>query len=336
MSQETLNWLNNNTLVGFTNKRGKAWHYDENEQRGENNHYPEAVPTADVVRRLFHWRIGEALVINGKTLDAADGYKLVYREDTGAPFGVFSDGYVVHQYPEWLIDNVANILDVSSGELGIGSAGLLMGGAVAWVQIERPESVRVAGDELRPFILATTSANGRYATSYKRGTTRVVCDNTLAEFHSKREGAKGFFVKHTKGSTKKLDQARRLLEITFDHQAAELQELERLMNAKVDDAAFWRIVDKLDPVDGKENKALTIVQNKRGILQTLWESNPMVAPYKGTAYGVVQAYNTYNHNFGRMRSTGDAGSRGERNMLNFLSGKTAEDDGKVLKVLASI
>ena len=38
MSQETLAWLNTNVLVGFTDKRGIAWHYRASEQGSEPNH----------------------------------------------------------------------------------------------------------------------------------------------------------------------------------------------------------------------------------------------------------------------------------------------------------
>src|SRR5664279_6011088 len=56
MSKESLEWLNRNTLIGFTDKRSKAWHYRASEQGSEPNHYPGAIPVADVKRRLFSWQ----------------------------------------------------------------------------------------------------------------------------------------------------------------------------------------------------------------------------------------------------------------------------------------
>ena len=32
MSKESLTWLNTNTLIGFTDKRGNAWHWRAEEQ----------------------------------------------------------------------------------------------------------------------------------------------------------------------------------------------------------------------------------------------------------------------------------------------------------------
>ena len=59
MSQETSRWLNTRTLIGFTDKRGNAWHYRADEQGTEPNHYPLAIPTEDVRRRLFAWTHAE-------------------------------------------------------------------------------------------------------------------------------------------------------------------------------------------------------------------------------------------------------------------------------------
>ena len=44
MSKETMKWLNSNTLIGYTSKRGSAWHYRADLQAAEPNHYPGPVP----------------------------------------------------------------------------------------------------------------------------------------------------------------------------------------------------------------------------------------------------------------------------------------------------
>lgn len=55
MSRETSEWLNRNVLVGFTDKRGNAWHYKADDQGDEPNHYPGPVPVADVGRVGPRW-----------------------------------------------------------------------------------------------------------------------------------------------------------------------------------------------------------------------------------------------------------------------------------------
>ena len=76
MSRETLTHLNTQTLIGYTSKRGQAWHYRADHQGSEPNHYEHAVPVADVRRRLFHWSPVEA-DIQAVTIDE-DGVCLLY------------------------------------------------------------------------------------------------------------------------------------------------------------------------------------------------------------------------------------------------------------------
>src|SRR6478672_10630515 len=118
--------------------------------------------------------------------------------------GVFSTGYVRHQYDEWLLTTVGNILDDT---LSISSAGLLRAGAVAWVEVSVPETITTPeGFPFRPNLLATTSFDGSIATTFKRTVTATVCDNTrdlaLAE-HGQQ-----YKVKHSRHSHARLGEAR--------------------------------------------------------------------------------------------------------------------------------
>ncbi len=326
MSRETQQWLDNNCLIGFTDQYGPAWwNKDGKDDAGEANHYPGAIPVEDINRRLFDWEAVECKAsyeVNGTKYEMPG--KVIARSDNGAHLGTFADGYQPHQYGAWLLDKVGGLLDVANGDLGVGSAIMLQGGAVAAVQVSAPESVEVGGDLLRPFIVATTSFNGKYVTSYKRGTTRVVCDNTLDEFHSSADAS--FKIKHTKHSNAKLDEVRQVLEITFKHQAAELAEIEALMNQEVTDKQFESIISMIDPIKTEEDRGITRTGNRHSQYMTLWNHDSRVGQYKNTAWGTIQVFNTY----GQYMSTIKGKTvRQEANMLNFLGGKTATTDGKV-------
>ena len=82
MSKESLASLNRNTLIGFTDQRGHAWHYQKGLQGGEPNHYPLAVPVEDVKRRLFGWEaLPCPITVNvPASIDTATGM-----DDHGAP-----------------------------------------------------------------------------------------------------------------------------------------------------------------------------------------------------------------------------------------------------------
>src|SRR4051812_24258909 len=112
MSKETAKWLNTNTLIGFVDKRGEAWHYRAEEQGNEPNHYSGPVPVADVHRRLFNWTPVESPLY---VPDGNGGFKelpnrkAILRSDTHAELGIFKAGYEPHDYTEWLVSNVSNI-----------------------------------------------------------------------------------------------------------------------------------------------------------------------------------------------------------------------------------
>ena len=82
MSRETLQHLNTNTLIGFTDKRGHAWHYREEHQGGESNHYPGPVPVNDILRRLFVFFFETYLDQEHGFLDLRDDERTAYAHHT--------------------------------------------------------------------------------------------------------------------------------------------------------------------------------------------------------------------------------------------------------------
>ena len=143
-------------------------------------------------------------------------------DDAGAVLGLFKDGYQMHQYDQWLLTTVADILDDS---LSISSAGLLKQGAIAWVEVSVPETITTPeGFDFRPNLLATTSFDGSIATTFKRTVTATVCDNTREL--ALAEHGQDYKVKHSRYSTAKLGEARQALAMVHtlaDDFAAEVQ-----------------------------------------------------------------------------------------------------------------
>ena len=115
MSRETLEWLNHNTLIGFTAKRGNAWHYREGLQGDEPTHYAGPVPVADARRRLFGWdAIASGVWVDSPVtggLVLAPGRRAFVRSDNGHLLGIFTNGYEPHPYQEWLVSTVSRLLD---------------------------------------------------------------------------------------------------------------------------------------------------------------------------------------------------------------------------------
>jgi phage/plasmid-like protein (TIGR03299 family) len=333
MSQETMEWLNLNTLIGFSEKRGNAWHYRQELQGIESNHYVGPVPVDDVLRRLFNFEVVDSpMYIRKPTGEYVEipGRKAVVRDDNGIVLGVFKDGYRGHQYQEWLLENVATILD---DDLGIGSAGLLRYGGQAWVSVEVPENITTPeGVEFRPNLLAATSFDGTLATTFKRVRTDVVCDNTR-DMALGEEGQQ-FKVKHTKYSGYRINDAREALQIV--HQMADefAEEVANLTAWKVSDEQFLKHLQIMIPVNDELSKvAMTKAEHKRADIVNLYNNDLRVAPWRGTAFGVSAAYNTWRLHLGTIRK---GVPRQVRNMENLINGKNGLEDTHVLEVLAEV
>jgi phage/plasmid-like protein (TIGR03299 family) len=330
MSAETTAWLNENTLIGYAEKRGNAWHH----RAGTDNHYEGAIPVEDVERRLFAWDLVSAPLaysVGGETIEAP-GRQAIVRSDNHELLGIFREGYQIHQYREWLIRNVGTLLD--SDGLQIGSAGLLRKGGQAWVQAEPAEGLNVGGFEIRPFLLAATSADGSLATTYAAASTATVCDNTLAlALHS--AGDARVKIRHTANSLKKIHDAREALGIVVATGEAYAAEIERLGNVAVTDAEWAEFVNAhtgLDKAESLSPRALTMAENYAGRLAQLWNADERVAPWSGSALGVLQAVNTERQHLSIVRGA----ERWERTQSNFLTGKSEKADMAALATLGRI
>lgn len=342
MSQETLAWLNTNVLVGNVGENGKPWHYAEQYQGQLTNLYDGFIPVQDVIDRLFYWDAVEREVgfVSYEQLDPSlepievwtkiPGEKRIVNNSNGEAYGNFKSGYQIHQYREWLLENVAALLDVAQGDLGIGSAGLLRRGGRAWVQVEPAHSRHVGGTILRRHLTATTSHDGTSASTYLTGDHIAVCDNTLTG--AIMGAATKLRFKHTKNSMDKMALARETLEIVFEHQDETDQAIERLMNTTISDGQFWELVNTAFPKkpEGEVSKAgATKLDAVHGKFGTLWHFDNRVTPWKGTAWGAMMAFNTYRQWESPLRGV----DRPERNMLSVLNGDAAKADDATVEMI---
>lgn len=368
MSRETSEWLNTMTLIGDTDNRGNAWHYRAASQGEESNHYPGAVPMEDVQRRLFAWEpvsvpvfvkvpctedefylareAGDATATETVLADPDDPasgtvrvyYRFIERQgrqnitasdDLDVDFGMFRPGYTIHGYNEWLLENVSNLVD---GEVHISSAGLLKNRAQAWVELSLSESQSVAGLEFRPHLLACTSLDGTIATTYKRAVQATVCDNTLDVARGER--GQTVKVKHSKYSRLKIAQARDALAAIVATGDAFAEEVQRLCEMEITDRQFSAVLDEMIPTSELEpGMALTKAEAKRETIAGMYRSDERCAPWTGTAFGIVQTFNTWNHH---EKPTRGETIRAERNMQDALNGNTTSANAEVLSVIDKV
>lgn len=347
MSRETLQTLNISTLIGCTTERGRAWHYRANAQGAESNHYDGFIPAADVDRRLFDFTAEEAplfVQIPAASLQEATGMhedgtpyrmapagirKALIHSATGAVLGVHGMGYRAHQFPT-LTTLVADILDTGAGDLGISSAGVLRGGALGWIEVSVPRAIHLQreGVVFRPNLLATTSHNGTLSTTLKRTITNVVCDNTHAA--AMAETSATFRIRHTSGSALRLADARAALDVLEVQAEVFTEHVQTLVARPVDAATFERFMTLAVPMPDKPGRSRTLATTKGEQMRQLWRHDHRVAPWSGTAWGMVQMVNTHAHHVASARGA----QRAERNTLRAIDGTAEALDAQTLDLLA--
>lgn len=348
MSQETLTWLNRNVLIGQTDKRGHAWHWRASEQGDEPNHYPGFIPVADVQRRLFGFEPlsvpvaflrpvgpveppGIVVTYRGQRyrLIVSEEHQGVVPSDEDVLLGVHGADYRIHSYSEWLLKNVGTILDA---DLGISSAGLLRRRAQAWVEVSIPENIETGeGVTFRPNLLVFSSLDGSFATTYKRTIGLVVCDNTLRLRMG--EAGEEFRVRHTANSLGRITEARQALNIIYKAADEFSAQIHELCAETVTEHQWQQVLSALVPFPEEEGRKRTNAEIKREKLDGLYHFDERCAPWRGTAFGVVQTFNTFEQHECRIRQTQGSGGRPERNLAGVISGRFEALDAQVLDTL---
>lgn len=340
MSEYSMEYLNGatsegGTLIGYTDKRGPAWHYDETLQGEESNHYPFDVPMGDVERRLFDW---EAVEVPLSYIDpdsdsddyrSVNGYKGVMHSKTHRILGVHSEGYKIHQYSDTLLTSVSEML---GSNLFIGSAGLLRYGGQAWVSVEMEDTLESSDVPFRPQLLCASSHDGSLAVTVKPVVTVTVCDNTFRAALGEKGNAYTF--RHTSQSRFDVERAREATDLIGAIGAGFAAQVEKYVETAVPEHTFIRFLEKFTPIPEEEGRGKTVATTKRDTLLDLWGSDPRVAPWQGTAWGVIQAVNTYNH--WESRANKQDGGRIARNMSATLKGTFETADERTIKILEEV
>lgn len=255
-----------------------------------------------------------------------------------APLNIVSKRYGIHQFSEVLLNNLLTLIDTPSSDLEIVGAGLLSNGAVGWVQVHAP-TMTVTGDDMAPTITLATSHNGTFATQYRVGMFRFACSNQLGALHKSNKSV--YKLRHTMNSRVRFTEARAALGLLHTQTDELSREVQSLIATRVTDAQFGAIRMALDPRPVGNDvsvAAMTRWENRRSAIRNLWNEDERVAPYRGTAWGVVQAYSTWRQNIQSFRATTDTGriTRTGRNMQDFLSGRTGTHDRRVIDVTRKV
>ena len=118
-------------------------------------------------------------------------------------------------------------------------------------------------------------------------------------------------------------------------------EVKLLTAVKVNPVQFKQVIELLFPISDPDSKrAVSNAQNKRDEVMRLYQYDPRVTDWTGTAFGVVQALNTWHQHVqgGLSGSTNEqkSAARANRNTYRAITGETEQNDANVGAVLASV
>jgi phage/plasmid-like protein (TIGR03299 family) len=292
------------------------------------------------VRDLFDFTVSYAplhATVGDQQVEVPNRHALV-RDDTTTVLNVVSKKYAIHQFSEVLIENLFALTDATETDLQILGAGLLSNGAVGWLQVQAP-TMQVAGDDLAPTITLGTSHNGTLATSYRVGLFRFSCSNQIGALRSSKGAV--YKLRHTKNSRLRIGDAREALGLLFAEAEEYAAEVKRLVETTVTDQQFAEIVRRMNPRPVGEEVTPTAVtrwSNRVDSLRTLWIADERVAPYRGTAWGAVQAFSTHRQWERPFRAQGADGTttRLGRNMADYLTGRLDDDDSRAIRTVREV
>ena len=318
------------------------------------NVIPEALRSSDIETILkaagMDWTVSKrpvralALDSTDQFTVATDDFFAMVRDDTNKVLGMVGKAYEPFQNADAL-DLLNDIL--ASGETTVETAGVLFEGKKVWVLANIPRDLTVNGDVHVPYLCISTTHDGSGSIRADLTVMRTECQNSLrwtvrGDHLRKALEEKGITVaspswyhRHSSNVKAKAADARRILGFAVDFLDAYEAQIEELMAKVVTDAQFDRLVKGLLPVgDEATDRQKSNVQEKRDKVRAFYESPQDGGKFKGTGWGVFQAFSSYDLWGANLREGEKA--RPTRQIVRLLDGTVEKRSTTVLDRIAAL
>jgi phage/plasmid-like protein (TIGR03299 family) len=279
------------------------FYYGETPWHGLGTHVDRIATSREAIKAAgLDWEVqlGNVSVQFGNRMQQVKGYSGVYRKTDGAFYGIVGNGYTPVQNKDAFkfFDKI-----VGEGQAVYHTAGSLFGGRRVWILAKLPYEIALAGEEIKEYIVLTTTHDGSGALEIWKTKVRVVCNNTLQM--ASADALTKFYARHTRrvGSMDQLEKAREVLgvmaqeSVTWKAQAEYLTQTALpapkqpllLANAFGTTGAIKsRDVVDFDEISTRTKNEMdmvrTLVRNGRG------QDNPKIQGTKWQWYNAVSEY----------------------------------------------
>lgn len=212
------------------------------------------------------------------------GYKANTRSTDESVLGIVSNKYQIVQNREAFefTDNL-----VANGDVRYETAGSLRNGKQVWL-LAKLDGVKVAGDDVDPYICFTNTHDGTGAIKVCMTPIRVVCNNSLniALNTAKRMWS----TKHMGDMESKLLEAKETLGLANNYMVALDEAADKFANTKITDAEIEKVLNDLFPVDLVKDTPRKI-NNVKELKDNFYicYMMPDIAKFRNTQWGVINA-----------------------------------------------
>ena len=200
------------------------------------------------------------------------------------------------------------------------------------LEIDRTIVLDPAGiaDNVKTYLLVTTSHDGSSAIQALVTPVRVVCQNTL-NMALGRGAKQTFRVRHTTGTAQRVDEARRVLKITFNHMDAFETMAQDLFQTAITNQQFDNLIADVYPSPDVASKAaFTKYTDKVDFIKALYLNSPTQAGITGTKWGALNALTEHIDYF----RAGKAGQT--EGLISAASGFEAGINGQKATILSKV
>ena len=303
----------------------RAWH-GYGTVVGRHMTYAEAMTIAGL-----DWttRLAPLTALTPDGVVEVDTHRATYRSDTGAVLGVVGADYQPHQ-PAELLELARLTIDAAPTDAHVEVIGSLRAGRTVFMTIALPDDIDIAGDIHMPRLVWVTSMDGTIATRAVATYVRAVCANTIRA--SFRQARTSWAARHTSSLTGRAADARAALALVFKTADTFRAEVEALTRQTITDRQAAQVLAEIWPdKPDTTTRARAGAARRRDAVHTMYRSDPRVAGWHGTAYGLVQAASTWEQWHAPRR-----GDRGEQVLAGVLAGSRslAADVAERLTALA--
>jgi len=190
------------------------------------------------------------------------------------------------------------------------TAGSIDNGRKVFMTMKMPDGLEIGGvDSVNLYLMAWNTHDGSSSFNVAVTPIRVVCQNTLS--WAIDSAVSNFAWRHTPKMTSKVQVARETLGLTFKFVEAFEKQAEKLLAQGFTDQQFFKLVEKLIPVDEESLRVQNVAEEARGALMGLWKA-PTQANVANTKWAAINAVVEYSDWAKPVRGANQAVARAEK------------------------